>query len=121
VDHALDGRFSQGKRYRTRLGIYSNRKNALVVLPGLVPGIGLFVGNVDKLCRIKHFAAGLAFDELDIVLAGDDLYDGMFAGWSHERERRMVRILPVLPLPCQGPICRDFLRKPAIPVSISLG
>jgi hypothetical protein len=45
----------------------------------------------------------------------------MFAGWSHERERRMVRILPVLPLPCQGPICLDFLRKPAIQVSISPG
>ena len=80
----------------------------LIVGLGFVPGIGLFVGDIDKLCRIKYFTTGLAFDELYIVLAGDDLYDGMFAGWGHEHERRMVRILPVLPLPCQGPVSCDF-------------
>jgi hypothetical protein len=40
-------------------------------------------GNVYILCGIKDFAALLALNKFDIVLAGDDFDDGMFAGGSH--------------------------------------
>ncbi len=43
------------------------------------PGFGLLYSDVIKLCRIKYFPAVLALDEFDIVLAGDDFDDGMFA------------------------------------------
>jgi hypothetical protein len=40
-------------------------------------------GNVDILCGIKDFAAFLTLNKFDIVLAGDNFDDGMFAGGSH--------------------------------------
>jgi hypothetical protein len=43
----------------------------------------LLDGYVDILCRVKDFAALLALNEFDIVLAGDDFDDGMFADGSH--------------------------------------
>jgi hypothetical protein len=46
-------------------------------------GFFLFDGDVDILCGIKDFTAFLAFNEFDIVLAGDDFDDGMFANGSH--------------------------------------
>jgi hypothetical protein len=39
--------------------------------------------NVDILCGIKDFAALLTLNKFDIVLAGDNFDDGMFAGGSH--------------------------------------
>jgi hypothetical protein len=42
-----------------------------------------FDGDVDILCGIKDFTAFLALNEFDIVLAGDDFDDGMFADGSH--------------------------------------
>jgi hypothetical protein len=50
----------------------------------LIGDAGLFDGDIGKLRRIKYFSTGLAFDEFCIVLAGDDLDDGMFALWGHE-------------------------------------
>jgi hypothetical protein len=43
----------------------------------------LFDGDVDILSGIKNFSALLALNEFDIVLAGDDFDDGMFADGSH--------------------------------------
>jgi hypothetical protein len=43
----------------------------------------LFDGDVDILCGIKDFSALLALNEFNIVLAGDDFDDGMFADGSH--------------------------------------
>ena len=59
-------------------------QRGLVVGWNLVPGVCLFQSHIGKLCGIKHFSAALALNELCIVLAGDDLHNGMFALWGHE-------------------------------------
>ena len=46
-------------------------------------GCFFFDCHVIILNGIKYFAAVLAFNEFDIVLAGDNFDDGMFAGGSH--------------------------------------
>jgi hypothetical protein len=55
------------------------RLPALVVCEGIGEGFFLFDGDVAILCRIKYFAALLAFNKFSVFLSGDDFDDGMFA------------------------------------------
>jgi hypothetical protein len=58
-------------------------------------GSGFFFhGHVAKLCRIKDFSAVLALNEFDVVLAGDNFDDWMFAVGSH-RDWGVMWILPL--------------------------
>ena len=44
---------------------------------------GLFDGDVVVFGGVEDLSTVLAFDEFGVVLAGDDLDDGMFAGRDH--------------------------------------
>lgn len=78
----------------------------------LVEGLFLFDRNVAKLCGIKDFPAGLAFNKFSVFLTGDDLDDGMFAKCCHlGEENRMVRILPVSGELVNWDLCRFFVKK----------
>ncbi len=55
----------------------------LIVFERIGEGFFLFDGDVAIFRRIKDFATLLAFNELDVVLAGDNFDDGMFAGDGH--------------------------------------
>ena len=75
-------------------------------------GFFLFDCNVAKLCGIKDFPAGLAFNKFSVFLTGDDLDDGMFAKCCHlGEENRMVRILPVSGELVNWDLCRFFVKK----------
>jgi hypothetical protein len=57
--------------------------NGLVLRARVGEGLFLFNCDVAILCGIKDFAAFLTFYEFDVILAGDNFDDGMFAGGSH--------------------------------------
>ena len=56
--------------------------------------IFFFDGHVHILCGIKDFAAGLAFYEFCVFLAGDDFDDGMFAGDGHDMDGSYYGVCP---------------------------
>lgn len=43
----------------------------------------LFYSDIAKFSGIKDFSAGLAFNELGILVSGNNLYDGVFASSCH--------------------------------------
>lgn len=43
----------------------------------------LFDSDVGELGGVKDFAAVLALYEFGVLVSGDDLYDGVFAGGGH--------------------------------------
>jgi hypothetical protein len=55
----------------------------VLLVGGLSGLLLLFNRDIAKLCGIKYLAAALAFDELGILVSGDDLDDGVFANSGH--------------------------------------
>jgi hypothetical protein len=50
-----------------------------------------FNRHIDILCGVENLATALAFDELDVVLAGDDTNLGMFAYVGHGRKSKNAK------------------------------
>lgn len=72
-------------------------RSELLVFVGLdlLFGGGFFDGDILKLIRIKDFTTFQAFDELGVVVPGDDSYTRVLAGnWHRDRIRRRNVLLP---------------------------
>ena len=76
-----------GGLIRRRLRRYEHKDGLALLFKGLrffffVFG-GFFDGKVSEFGGVEDLSAGLALYEFGVLVSGDDLYDGVFAGGGH--------------------------------------